>query len=498
MIESGGHMGRIKDIMFSPDGTLLYSISFDKTVRVWDVATGVMVRMLRGQINQGREGMLNAAALSPDGRTLAVGGWLSPPKNHARTGIIRLLDPRTGAVKALLRGHSKVIQSLAFSPNGRWLLSGSNDKTARLWDVASGQTRAVLRGHKSDIRTVSFSPDGRRAVTGEVLGTLILWRIPEMEQIAKLGGHKYGTYTAAFTPDGRWLLSGGFDNTIRLWDGRTGKFIKVLARQKGPVNELSISPNGRWVLIGTVGMTLENNVFRIPSGEKVTAFTRHRGNIAVATAFSPDGRLAATGGGFDHEIYLWDPTTGEVRHRLFGQGRGRLSVGFSRDGSAIAWGTTHQTRKTGLRLSGKSGFTGFPPLEKSFRLRDESGRADPALGEAVRGQGSWGQGIQEARGVRLESQGNSLPDRTIHILRSGRVAHRITRKNLPVFYIHNSLTLTPDGRIAISGGNLGFLASFDTATGRELHEFEGHTGNITSVAPSPDGRWLVSSVVTWN
>ena len=98
VINSGGHMALIRDIMFSPDGSLLYSASDDKTVRVWDVATGEMVRVLRGQIGAGHEGKLFAAALSPDGRTLAVGGWL--PGVPAERDSIRLLDARTDAVLA--------------------------------------------------------------------------------------------------------------------------------------------------------------------------------------------------------------------------------------------------------------------------------------------------------------------------------------------------------------------------------------------------------------
>ncbi|MEE8433802.1 MAG: caspase family protein, partial [bacterium] len=493
VIDSGGHMALIRDIMFSPDGSLLYSASDDKTVRVWDVPSGEIVRVLRGQIGAGNEGKLFAAALSPDGRTLAVGGWLGPTDgapgySSEKVGRIKLLDAQSGEIQAVLMGHTGSIPGLAFSPDGKMLLSGSGyshkrpDGTARLWDVASGRTRAVLKEHRNSVYALAFSPDGRRAVTGSRDRTLRLWRVPGGELIAVLRGHRSWVRAAAFTPDGRWLLSGSLDKTIRLWDGRTGEFIRVLNRQDSTVVHLSISPDGMGVVTGSGSAPAKNNIFRIPSGERVRTFTRH-GNVVLATAFSPDGRLAATGGGNNQEIYLWDAATGAVRHKLVGRGRPVWSVGFSRDGSAIAWGKT-------FRMPGNFLFNGRGPLQQSFRLREDSGRLDPMLGEAVRRQDGWKHGIQQAGGVRLETP-NSRIHKTLRILRGGRGAHRITRNRTNGFD-HRSLTLTPDGRIAFSGGSFGWISSYDTATGRKLRDFMGHTGDVWSLAPSPDGRYLVS------
>ncbi|MCH8077436.1 MAG: WD40 repeat domain-containing protein, partial [SAR324 cluster bacterium] len=296
---------------------------------------------------------------------------------------------------------------MAFSPDGNMLLSSSGysnkrpDGSARLWDVASGQTRSILKDHNSSVYAVAFSPDGQRAVTGSRDRTLRLWQIPEGKLITVLRGHRNMVWTAAFTPDGRWLLSGSWDKTIRLWDGRTGEFIKVLAKQVRAIGSISVSHDGRFVLSSaSIGRgPRENNIFRIPSGERVRAFTRH-GNVVLATAFSPDGRLAATGGGNDQEIYLWNPATGAVRHKLVGRGQSVWSVGFSRDGSAIAWGKKFKIPKIPL-------FNGLAPMEQRFRLLDDSGRTNPALGEAVRGQGGWGRGIREAGGVRLETPNKS-------------------------------------------------------------------------------------------
>jgi len=160
-IDSGGHMAIIRDVIFTNDGRYLVSASDDKTVRVWDVLSGKTVRIIRGQIGEGREGKIFAAALSPDNKWLAVGGRLGKEDNP-----IRIHDFQTGQVMRLLKGHENVINALAFSQDNRLLISGSYDNTAFIWDAATGQSLHHLQGHSDNIYAAAFSPDSRLAVTG--------------------------------------------------------------------------------------------------------------------------------------------------------------------------------------------------------------------------------------------------------------------------------------------------------------------------------------------
>jgi len=166
-IDTGGHKARIRDIIFTSEGRYLVSASDDKTVRVWDISTGDVARILRGQIGRGPEGMIFAAALSPDDWLLALGGWMG----HRNDLWIRLIDFQTGEVQALLKGHRNIVLGLAFSPDGRRLISGSCDETARIWDVRSERTLfSCLRG----IRLVSAplrSPRTRPGLSPEVTTT---------------------------------------------------------------------------------------------------------------------------------------------------------------------------------------------------------------------------------------------------------------------------------------------------------------------------------------
>lgn len=158
-IDPGGHKALIKDLVFTPNGKYLVSAGNDKLIRVWDIKTGKTVRTLRGQIGEGDEGMIYAMAMSPDGKWLAVGGFPS------RRGI-RLYNFPTGKLVALLKGHTNVVNSLAFSPNSRYLVSGGGDYNAILWNVKRHRKLHTLKGHTDDIYAVAFTPDSKRVVTG--------------------------------------------------------------------------------------------------------------------------------------------------------------------------------------------------------------------------------------------------------------------------------------------------------------------------------------------
>ena len=156
-IDTGGHKAGINDVIFTRDGKRLVSASDDKTIRVWNVETGRVERVIRGQIGEGHGGKIFAAALSPDNRWLAVGGWMKGDDGNHK---IRILEFRTGEVARLLKGHGNVINALSFFPDGRRLISGSSDKTARIWDVATGKTLHALSGHTDSIYAVAFARSG--------------------------------------------------------------------------------------------------------------------------------------------------------------------------------------------------------------------------------------------------------------------------------------------------------------------------------------------------
>lgn len=484
-IDSQGHQGLVKELMFTKDGKQLVSASQDKTVRVWDVATGRLLRTIRGQISGSHGGKIFAAALSPDNRWLALGGWLDKTVGYdlKRLASIRIIDFQSGEIVRSLKGHESVIDGLTFGADSRTLISGSSDDTAIIWDVKTGQILSHLKGHTDAIYAVDISPDGWRAATGADDDTIRLWNIRSGGLIAELTGHTDDIPDATFTPDGRYLLTGSFDKSIRLWDAEDGRFIKVLATQDHRVESLSISSDSSKVLTGhgdgADGQV--NRVFAIPSGKSITSFTKHDG-IVVATAWAPKGNLVATAGGDKKTIYIWDAVTGKVKQQMEGAGSSVWHVGFS--GNKIGWGQTW-TSDT-IKGQGK--------LTHQFDINQRI--LKPLKSDAV-----WRKASLKVGSTSINTLNGDI-NPTLHIMKHDKIVHTIVRDSSDGDD-HRSITLNPKGTLAFSGASFGMLSAYSTATGKKMHEYEGHTGDVWAVAVSEDGKYLVSgandqTVRLWN
>jgi RNA polymerase sigma factor (sigma-70 family) len=263
-ITFGKHDNSVTSVSFSPDGATLATASWDDHLRVWDPATGRQ----KGSVYAHRGGA-DAVVFSPDGLTLASCGGdhggeqggvhpeLSGP------GEVKLWDAATLRLKATLTGHVKWIHSLAFTPDGKTLASGSEDGTVRLWDVAGSRTRLTLRGHRSGIRCVAISPDGAMLASSSRDGTVKLWDMDSGLEKRTLRADFTQVWSVAFSPDGRTLVSAGDDMLVKLWD--------------------------------------------VPSGRKKATLAGHTGWI-MSVAFSPDGQTLLTAGS-DRGVKLWDMTT---------------------------------------------------------------------------------------------------------------------------------------------------------------------------------------------
>ncbi|HWW77143.1 MAG TPA: WD40 repeat domain-containing protein, partial [Pyrinomonadaceae bacterium] len=264
VIDPGGHTRFVKDVVFTADGRQLVSGGDDKVIRVWDVAAGKTVRTIRGQLGPGAEGTIYALALSPDNKYLAVGGIFpgAPDEGFA----IRLHDFESGRVIDLLKGHEMKVNALAFSADGRRLVSGSDDKRVLVWDVsqagaAGGAAVAPLEvgRHGESVSAVAFSPDGTMVASGGDDAMVDLWNARKEAQGARLLGqmtrHGYEqVYGVAFSPDGRYVVSGGLDDRVFLWDWKgvdrrsfsplNGGTVRELLRMSADVLNVAFSPDG--------------------------------------------------------------------------------------------------------------------------------------------------------------------------------------------------------------------------------------------------------------
>lgn len=334
------HAEDIDSVAFSPDGRYLasgggrYISSFDSksnsdqgdyTIRLWDVDKQCAL----GEGLIGHRSCVKSVAFSPDGRCLASGSW-----DHT----VRLWDVAQQKLLVVLEGHNSNVESVAFSPDGRCLASGGDN--VRLWNVVKQVPLGVLLGHEGTIHCLAFSPDGRYLASGNSFGgdnNVRLWDVAKQVTLGvPLRGHEGYVYNVAFSPDGRLLASGSWDHTVRLWDVATQAPLGApLTGHSKPVCSIAFSPDGRCLASGSYDGTVrlwdiaKQIVLNAPSA----GHTQRVSNIA----FSLDGRFLASGSK-DHTVQLWDAVKQTPLRTLLGHKSYVYSIAFSPDGRYLASG----------------------------------------------------------------------------------------------------------------------------------------------------------------
>ncbi|HEV2827104.1 MAG TPA: WD40 repeat domain-containing protein [Pyrinomonadaceae bacterium] len=342
-----GHTGRVEALVFSPDGQVLATGSKDRTVKLWDAATGQLRTTLTG-----RKGWIADAPVvfSPNGRQLATFG--------GRDKTVKLWAVATGELSFDLVGHKKSVSAVAFSPDGRTLATGGEQEQVRLWDTATGQLKTTL-SHKNIsqlfIVIPSFSSDGKSLlVSGLGKNIFTVWD-PETGTLrAVLSGHGGMVLNAVFSPDGRLIATSGHDypvtesleSSVKVWDARTGVLERELTGHKDTIIDLAFSSDG--TMLGTASRDQTVKLWDVSKGELLKTLKGSDGRF-FRLAFSPDAQMLATVDGSDrHAAKLWSvetgnmkvsiPVTGYKTELLLGHQYAIEEVIFSPDGKLLmAW-----------------------------------------------------------------------------------------------------------------------------------------------------------------
>lgn len=474
ILDPGGHIHMLQMVAFTPDGQQLISWG-NKTIRVWDAASGDLLRTHRLPIYPGATG---AVALAPDGKVLAL-GWPMPPAGDSKTEYcIYLVELLSGRVTRSQKVASEGFSSLGFSRDGKSVATGSTDGVVRVYRLSSNDWGPALRGHTQTVTAAAFSPYSKRLLTSSLDNTARIWNIEtgNVETVIRdAEGQSMNVVTSAdWSADGKLLATGGFDRKVHLWSP-SGRHIRACL-QVDIVRRVRFSPDGEKLIF--TGQ--ESGILETTTGRTLTTLRRLPfGQFVNSAAFSPDGTLALTGGIGD--LWLWKTATGELVRRLGTSGEPNRGAAWGPDGQTIAWGTTADPTTdamTPVSATAREAVMNAPhPLERTFNIsRLEFG------------------GPPDNTFVRMTPP----PERmTVHkIIEKGFVNTVIREDGKDLCMLSdagygNNYTFLPNDKIAM--GDVSCLMLFEARTGKLIRRFERGDGKIHATSRVPGGRYILTA-----
>ena len=483
----------VTSVAFSPDDHFVLTGSASGA-RLWNAATGLQIRLF--------EDNSLSVAFSPDGRELVTGGMNRTPV---------LWDVSTGLKIRTFPGHTDKVNAVAFSHDGRFLLTGSDDNTARLWNVATGGQIRSFEAHKGIVESVVFSPDGRYLLigTGPMFSekAAILWDATNGQQLRTF---EHSGQAVAFSPDGLSVLT--LNGTAELWDVATGQQIRSFeGRGDVGVNAVALSPDGRYLFTG------DNNdntaeLWDASTGQEIRALQEHTYKV-TSVVFSSNGRYLFIGSD-DHTAKLWDASAGQQIESFEGHENTVTSVAISSNGrhvltgsddnTAILWdvATGHRIRTLDGGDSGLVSTVAFSPNDRYVLTGGLVGNKatlwDASTGDQIRsfhGDGAHGAGAWAVTSVAFSPNGR-------FVLMGGddgtRLWNAATGEQIRSFKGDlelesvKSVAFSRDGRFILTGSGDSTATLWDAFSGHQIRVFEGNTSGVTSVAFSPDGLLVLT------
>jgi WD40 repeat protein len=501
------HAGRIHALAFFPDGKTLASGGSDNVVRVWDGDTGRQRHRL-----EGHKGPVESLAVSADGRLLASGGGYSDPCIHLWDAVKGTLLRRLQTPKGVYH-----VTAVALSPDGKTLAGAADDRTIRLWDLATGQSRRFA--DQPVVNHLAFSHDGKYLLARGTNGDLRVRSVATGQVPDWLARLKVRVTSAGFTADGKTLVIAG-GRAVRWWGLTPGKEVRrarwsvpdfrahpAFPRRLPPPSETQqddedrgyhfgrFSPDGKMLGKFEMGLVFWDSI----SGKEVMKFPELL--RLEATAFSPDSKRLA-GAGQEGIVLVWDlekqklvPPHGHldrVRDITFLQG-GKVLATVSADRTMRLWDAA--TGKELHRVGGRpQGVTRIAPLKGATELVMTGGDHTIRVYDTVRNQELHRFPVKEGLYRAVPSPDGSV----VAVVLSDGLQLRDARKGtvlgskLPHPGSIWGMAFRPDGKVVAVGINGGSVYLWDVATGKLLRVLEGGTGTAASLAFSPDGMLLAA------
>jgi len=399
---------------------------------------------------RGHTGRVSSVALSPDGTRILTGSWDYTAK---------VWDAEKGQEILSLKGHTGSVENVAWSPDGKRILTRSGG-TAKVWDADKGTELLSFTGHTGGVMSVAWSPDGKRILSGSGGSTVQVWGVEKGQEA--LSFKTRSVSSVAFSPDGKRILTGSYDNTAKVWDAYKGTDLMTLKGHIHSVTSVAWSPDGRRILTGSVDNTAK--VWDAEKGQDVLSLKGHTDRVE-SVAWSPDGKRILTRNGV--KATVWDAAKGQELLSLKGHTAPVTSLAWSPDGKRILMGSLDRTAKVwdadkGQELLSLKGHTG--PVT-SLAWSPDSKRILT---------GSW--------------------DKTAKVWDADKGTEVLTLKGHTGTV--TSVAWSLDGKRILTGGGeyskLGEVKVWNADKGQEVLSLKGHTQTVVSVAWSPDGTRILT------
>ncbi len=490
-----GHTEEVNALTVTPDGRLALTASEDRTVKVWEIATGRELPTF-----QGHTMVVRAVAVTPDGRLALFASWRA----------VKVWEIATGRELRTFQGHTDGVTAVAVTPDGRLALSASRDGTVKVWDIVTGREVSTFQGHKDEVKAVAVTPDGRLALSASQDKTVKVWDIATSWQLYTIKGHRGAITAVAVTPDGRLALSASEDRTVKVWEIATGRRVRTFKGHKSGVTTVAVTPDGRLALSASHDKMVK--VWEMATGREVNTFQGHISSVS-AVAVTPDDWLALSASR-DGTVKVWDISpllntgiaTGRERRTLEGHTDTVCAVAVTRDGRLALSASRDRTVKVWEIATGRE-------------LRTFQGHTDTVHAVAVTRNGrlalsaSWDKTVKVweiATGQELHTfQGHTDGVTAVAVTPDGRLAlsaswkevkvwEITTGRELRTFQSHtgwvHTVAVTPADRLALSAsGDETTAKVWKIATGRELRTFQGYTRGVMAVVVTRDGRLALSA-----
>lgn len=456
-------------------------------------------------------------------------------------------------------GHMGYVTAIAITPNGKQIISVSDDCTVRIWDIESGENiktfkqsgqifsmavmpiekqivigpddyniyvldmetskclKMMILGHIGPVTAVTVTPNGKQVVSGSMDNTVRIWDIETGENIRTLEGHKSTVKTIVVMSNGKQIVSGAGDYYIRIWDIKTGENIRTLKGHKGWVNAIAVTPNGKQIVSGSNDNTVR--IWDIKTGVNIRTLKGHKDRVN-AIAVTPNGKQIVSGSN-DNTICIWDIETGSLMGKpVEGHDDGVTAVAVTPNGKRIVSGSQDSTirvwdmetrapignpmeRQRWLIISVIATLDGKHIVSKSVdnTLRVWNIETGVLMGKPIEKYEDFTRAFAVTPDEKRIVGGSD--DHTIRIwdIQTGAPIGK------PIEGHEDSVTavaVTPDGKRIVSGSDDHTIRIWDIETGAPIGEpIEEHEGVVSAVTVTPDGKRIISrfdngNIRVWN